>query len=489
MFGSVQNLNTSLVYYTIQSAIDAPETLTGHVIYVNAATYHEHVVVNKSVHLLGQKTETTIIDGNGVGTVLNVIANGVEISGFTIQRGFYGVVVSSNFSSIFRNNVTANAYGVTSDHSSNNAIFGNNITANSQLGIYLYYSSGNAINVNNVTANAYGVTSDHSSNNTIIWNNIAANSQAGIYLYYSSSNPIYGNNVTAGSNLGLYFSSSSSNTVIGNNVAENSHFGIWLDSSSDTSSFFHNSFVNNGIQAYVDSSCVGNVWDNGYPSGGNYWSNYTGVDKKSGPGQDQPGSDGIGDTPHVIDPSNKDNYPLTKPYGGVHDVGVANVTTSKTGCLPKPTVGQGYGMNITITLLNYGFATETFSLIVYANATIIQTIPITLESRNSTMITLTWNTASFDKGNYTISAYATPVPYETYTADNNFTDGTVYLCVPGDVDGNRIVNMLDLYKIALVFGATIGQPNYTSNCDLDNNGIINMLDLYIAAIHFGQTAN
>jgi hypothetical protein len=57
-----------------------------------------------------------------------------------------------------------------------------------------------------------------------------------------------------------------------------------------------------------------NVWDDGYPSGGNYWSNYTGVDVKSGPNQDQPGSDGIGDSPHVIDANNKDNYPLTKRW-------------------------------------------------------------------------------------------------------------------------------------------------------------------------------
>jgi hypothetical protein len=58
-----------------------------------------------------------------------------------------------------------------------------------------------------------------------------------------------------------------------------------------------------------------NTWDNGYPSGGNYWSDYTGSDAKSGPNQDQSGSDGIGDTPRVIDFYNKDNYPLMEPWG------------------------------------------------------------------------------------------------------------------------------------------------------------------------------
>ncbi len=46
------------------------------------------------------------------------------------------------------------------------------------------------------------------------------------------------------------------------------------------------------------------MWDDGYPSGGNYWSDYKGVDANG---------DGIGDTPHVIDEYNKDRYPLMAP--------------------------------------------------------------------------------------------------------------------------------------------------------------------------------
>uniref|UniRef100_A0A7C4FGW0 Right handed beta helix domain-containing protein n=1 Tax=Ignisphaera aggregans TaxID=334771 RepID=A0A7C4FGW0_9CREN len=80
--------------------------------------------------------------------------------------------------------------------------------------------------------------------------------------------------------------------------------------------FYHNSFVNNsldnGKQVYITRE--GYKWDSGYPSGGNYWSDYTGVDVKKGVNQDEPGSDGIGDTPHQVSiyPGELDRYPLVK---------------------------------------------------------------------------------------------------------------------------------------------------------------------------------
>jgi len=64
-----------------------------------------------------------------------------------------------------------------------------------------------------------------------------------------------------------------------------------------------------------------NTWDDGYPSGGNYWSDYNGTDYYRGPHQNETGSDGIGDTPYIfintaINRANDDNvdrYPLMKP--------------------------------------------------------------------------------------------------------------------------------------------------------------------------------
>jgi parallel beta-helix repeat protein len=106
---------------------------------------------------------------------------------------------------------------------------------------------------------------------------------------------------------GIELSSSSSSSISGNNITANNVCGIGLYSSSGNK-LFHNSFVNNNIQVYSSGSV--NILDDGYPSGGNYWSDYTGVDMKSGFYQNESGSDGVGDTAYSIGVAYQDNYPL-----------------------------------------------------------------------------------------------------------------------------------------------------------------------------------
>jgi parallel beta-helix repeat protein len=113
----------------------------------------------------------------------------------------------------------------------------------------------------------------------------------------------------ANNRYGIRLYSSSNNSVYGNNVANN-RYGIRLDSSSNNV-FYHN-FVSNSRQAYNEESA--NVWDLGYPFGGNYWSDFSGVDLHSGPYQNGTGYDWIGDTAYVIDANNADRYPLTHPF-------------------------------------------------------------------------------------------------------------------------------------------------------------------------------
>jgi hypothetical protein len=87
-------------------------------------------------------------------------------------------------------------------------------------------------------------------------------------------------------------------------------FGHWFDSAVNNR-LYHNNIINNTQQFSGD---VRNTFDDGYPSGGNYWTNYTGMDVKSGPSQDQPGSDGMGDTPYTAAVNGIDHYPLLGPF-------------------------------------------------------------------------------------------------------------------------------------------------------------------------------
>jgi parallel beta-helix repeat protein len=105
----------------------------------------------------------------------------------------------------------------------------------------------------------------------------------------------------------------SNNVVSGNNITNNRD-GIAAYTSSDK--IYHNNFVNNGHQVML---AIGGIWDNGYPSGGNYWSNHVCVGNPSG-----------GSQPYVIDEDSVDRYPFQDPYGWVilgdlNDDGIVNI--------------------------------------------------------------------------------------------------------------------------------------------------------------------
>ena len=55
-----------------------------------------------------------------------------------------------------------------------------------------------------------------------------------------------------------------------------------------------------------------------------------------------------------------------------------------------------------------------------------------------------------------------------------------------DINGDRIINMMDLYLVALIFGATSEDPEWNPLMDVNSDGIINMMDIWIVAVHFGE---
>lgn len=167
-----------------------------------------------------------------------------------------------------------------------------------------------------------------------------------------------------------------------------------------------------------------------------------------------------------------------------HDIAIKSITLSKT------VVGQGYSLPIDVIVKNYGSFTENINVTAYCEANSIATQHVTLSSGNSTTATFTWNTTDVPYGNYSISAYASPVPGEADTADNVYIDGSVRVVRiqnSVDINGDGIVNVLEILIVALAFGSYLGHPNWNPIADLNQDGIINILDIVIIAVHFGET--
>jgi len=174
------------------------------------------------------------------------------------------------------------------------------------------------------------------------------------------------------------------------------------------------------------------------------------------------------------------NFTVNLTTSVCHDVAVTAVLSSRT------VLGQGYVQNITVNVTDTGDYAETFNLTAYANTNFVASQNVTLSSGNSANIIFTWNTTGFAMGNYTISAYACPVPDETTIANNNCTGGTVYVGIPGDINGDGTVNILDAKIVGNSFLATHDSPNWNPNADINGDGIVNILDAIVLANHFLQ---
>jgi len=284
-------------YENITSALE--HAIDGDTIFVRSGTYYENVAVNKSVSLIGEHRNSTIVDGNGNGSVVSITIDNVSMEGFTIMRsgiGLYdsGIFVEHSSGNDISNNIIRNNYdGISLYSSSGNVVSGNTIR-NNYDGISLYSSSGNVVSGNTITSNNEGMRLYYYSSGNVVSGNTITSNNEGISLYSSSGNVVSGNTIRNNyDGISLYYYSSG-NVVSGNTITSNNE-GMYLAFYSANNTIYCNNF-NNTHQVWSDSV---NVWDNGKE--GNYWSNYTGEDLNG---------DRIGDDPHIIDVKNQDNYPL-----------------------------------------------------------------------------------------------------------------------------------------------------------------------------------
>ena len=320
-------------YTRIQDAIDDATSGDTVFVYDDSSPYYEEVLINKGINLVGENKNTTVIYGTTGDAIYIQSGSETNISGFTLSNNGLNdvMIISWSGSLVIQDNIIFHGRnGIYAYHVSNSIIRNNKIHFNQQKGLYMMFSSNIKYYNNTISYNgADGIVLESSystNNNATVSNNLIMGNGGHGVLIKGSYNKIIGNTILDNSYNGVYLTEAEAsytdyNIIQGNHFLHNG-YGIYIKCPSyppglscDNNLIFHNNFMYNTGNAYDEDN---NVWDNGYVDpfnplidGGNYWTGYSGHDYYSGPGQNIPGSDGIGDIPIVIPGGiNQDHYPF-----------------------------------------------------------------------------------------------------------------------------------------------------------------------------------
>ena len=199
-------------YGTIQGAVNAANP--GDAIIVRPGNYTENVFLNKSLTLIGEDRNATIISGGHLRSVIHVVSPNVVIMNFTVQNS------------------------------------GNNPD---DSGILLFGVVNTTIRNNIIKYNIIGVHLRHGSNGTLLIDNLILN------------NTLSGIRLADNNNF---------NYIIGNTLTNNT-VGVEIHASS-FNMFYHNNLICNKVYQVQILGGVSNRWNDGIE--GNYWSDYEGND-------------------------------------------------------------------------------------------------------------------------------------------------------------------------------------------------------------------
>jgi parallel beta-helix repeat protein len=185
-------------YSSIQSAVD--DALDGDTVFVydDSSPYNEHVEIAKSISLIGEDTETTVINAVFYDYVINLSADSIKLSGFTLRNGFITIYGTTSDSEISYLKIEPDFSGIYLLQSSNNIISNNIINGYGGYNMGIYLSNGcmsNTISNNQITQTILGMRiTDQSNKNKIQNNEFSHNLVYGLEIYYCYLNIIRDNN-------------------------------------------------------------------------------------------------------------------------------------------------------------------------------------------------------------------------------------------------------------------------------------------------------
>ncbi len=225
-------------YTKIQDAID--NASDGDIVFVFSGLYIENVFVNKSLNLIGENREITIVDGNGTNSTIVLEASGITITGFRIQHSAInmdkaGIKIRQSASLV------------------DNICITNNIIKENWHAIDVYYSRNNTFSDNLIMDNLeHGINSQNELYNSTISNNSFEGNLFGVFLYGSSNNLIHDNKIERCAMSGIYLWASDSNSITSNYIANN-EYGINIGDSS-TNFIYSNTISNNKIGIFIGNA-------------------------------------------------------------------------------------------------------------------------------------------------------------------------------------------------------------------------------------------
>ncbi len=220
----------------------------GDTIYVLNGIYNETISINKTIKLIGEQKNSTIIDGGYAEVILHLIKDNIVINNITVRNsnGYLsnsGIKIVSNKNSIINCSIYRTKTGIHLKNTYSNLIDNCTLHTNGN-GIFLDSSEKNTISGCLICHNSIGIDIENSKNNLITHNYMNSNGYACL-LNGSSNIKINHCNISDNqANQGGIFIRKCTNISIYNSIISHNGIGIHLYSSEKISVKFCELFLN-----------------------------------------------------------------------------------------------------------------------------------------------------------------------------------------------------------------------------------------------------